>query len=164
MKLLIGYGNTLRQDDGAGWLIASQLAPDYADSNVMVQAAHQLMPEYAALAAQAEQVIFVDASATGPAGQVLIRHVEPASNLCDTHTLQPSGILYLARTLYGHTPPALLVTIAGAEFELSDQLSPAVTTAMPAAIIQIKNLLATKQHQHASKAAVSGSKLVTNDN
>lgn len=141
MKLLLGYGNTMRQDDGAGWLVASQLAPLYHDTDVVVCATHQLMPEHAARVAQAEQVIFVDASVMGPAGQVHIQSIQPATYLNDAHTLQPADILYLAEVLYGHSPSALLVTIAGVEFGLGDQLSATTLKAIPTAVAQIKRLL-----------------------
>jgi len=61
MRLLIGYGNTLRSDDGAGQKIANIVSewnlPQWRSLSV-----HQLTPELALDIAQADLVIFVDAT------------------------------------------------------------------------------------------------------
>jgi hydrogenase maturation protease len=60
MLLIIGYGNTLRSDDGVGphvvREIAAQRLPD-----VTCVVVHQLTPEMAAQVTLADQVLFVDA-------------------------------------------------------------------------------------------------------
>ena len=142
MKLLVGYGNTLRQDDGVGWWIASQLAPRYCDSEVAVVCVHQLLPEIAQSVAESEQVVFVDACIEGPAGCVTVQQIEPASAIGEAHALHPPEILRLAHHLYGVCPPAWLVTIAGETFELGDTLSDPVQAAIPRAVEEISQILA----------------------
>lgn len=136
MKLLVGYGNTMRRDDGVGWLVAGQLAPV-----VRVITAHQLMPEIAYEVAHAGCVVFVDASIEGNAGDVQTRVLHPLDRLEDAHALTPPGILYLAGYLYDRMPPAHLVTITGETFDLGDTLSGTVQAAVPQAIDAICQLL-----------------------
>jgi hydrogenase maturation protease len=58
--VVIGYGNTLRSDDGAGQQVAT-LVEDWQLPQVRSLAVHQLTPELAAELATAQMVIFVDA-------------------------------------------------------------------------------------------------------
>ncbi len=141
MKLLIGYGSTLRQDDGLGWWVASQLAPCYQGSDVRVICAHQLLPEVTASIAKAECVIFVDASVEGCAGSVQVREIQPSRSFGEVHTVQPPEILRLTDYLYGRCPKAYLVTITGEAFGIGDTLSERAQAAIPQAIIEIKRLL-----------------------
>lgn len=142
MKLLIGYGNTMRQDDGVGWLVTDQLVPVVDGSQVRVIQTHQLLPEIAASMAQAERIIFVDASIEGAPGEVQVQHVQPAAQLGEAHAFTPSELLRLADTLYGQCPPTYLVTITGTLFDLGDNFSEVVEAAVPQAITAIQRLLA----------------------
>lgn len=73
--LIIGYGNTLRGDDGVGYRIAEifeqeedGLESHYSEESrhtVRSHPCHQLTPDLAAELAQADRVIFVDAIAPG---------------------------------------------------------------------------------------------------
>jgi hydrogenase maturation protease len=144
MKLLVGYGNTLRQDDGLGWLIADQLRSYYEDSLVSVISTPQLMPELALPVAECELVVFVDASVEGTAGVVCTQQLQAATALREPHTLQPADILGLADYLYGACPKAYLVTVTGESFGLGDTLSTAVQSAIPEVIVQIKELFSER--------------------
>ena len=61
--LVIGYGNTLRSDDGAGQIVAEKIA-QWNLPGVRSLAVHQLTPELAEIIAQADAVIFIDAITT----------------------------------------------------------------------------------------------------
>jgi len=139
MTVLVGYGNTMRRDDGVGWRVVRQLAPHC--TGVQVITAHQLMPELAADVAGAAQVVFVDASIDGTPGEVGIHRLHPLDRLEDAHALTPPGILYLASYLYERVPPAHLVTITGETFALGDTLSATVEAAVPRAVDVICELL-----------------------
>lgn len=141
MKLLVGYGNTLRQDDGVGCVIAARLAPIYVDSGVRVIITPQILPELAADIARSACVVFVDAAIEGSAGSVQVRTLTPLSHMEDAHALTSPGILLFARMLYDSCPPAHLVTITGSAFGLGETLSPPVQNALPQAIAKVRLLI-----------------------
>jgi hydrogenase maturation protease len=58
--LVIGYGNSLRGDDGVGPLVAEQVA-EWNLPDVRSLSVHQLTPELASEMALAKTVIFIDA-------------------------------------------------------------------------------------------------------
>ena len=60
--LVVGIGNTTRRDDAAGVLVAERVARLRPLADVI--AVHQLVPEIAERMAEADVVVFVDASAT----------------------------------------------------------------------------------------------------
>jgi hydrogenase maturation protease len=141
MRCLIGYGNTLRQDDGVGCWLVQQLAPHYADSDVNIITAHQLLPEIAYTVMQAQHVVFVDASIEGRAGDVNLEGIQPLSHLEDAHALTPAGVLYVCGMMGGQIPPAHLITITGANFNLGEDFSVAVQDALPHALDTVRRLL-----------------------
>ncbi|MFI5043071.1 MAG: hydrogenase maturation protease, partial [Acidimicrobiales bacterium] len=71
--LVIGYGNTLRSDDGVGWHAAALLAEDPRLAGVEVLAVHQLTPELALDMSRATLVILIDAGADDPPGAIAVR-------------------------------------------------------------------------------------------
>jgi Ni,Fe-hydrogenase maturation factor len=75
--LVVGYGNSLRGDDGAGWHAAARLAADPRLTGARVLARHQLTPELAAEVATASLVVLVDATTDAPPGSVLLGRVNP---------------------------------------------------------------------------------------
>jgi len=114
--LVIGYGNSLRGDDGAGPFIAERLGAGAI-------ACHQLTPELAEFISQADRVIFVDAHAGVPAGQIAIQPVQPRPSAA-IHRFDPETLLAWSQQLYGRAPEAILVGIGGESFGFSEGLSP----------------------------------------
>lgn len=130
--LIIGIGNTLRSDDGAGAAVCVRVQEALGEA-VDVQIVHQLTPELCAPISQAREVIFVDAHAESAAGALNIVTVQPLavdSVSAFTHDFTPSALLAAARELYGQAPPALLITIGAASFELGETLTPKVAEAV----------------------------------
>ena len=126
--LVIGYGNRLRADDGAGWEAARRLQRRLPARSATVRVAHQLLPEMAEPISRANLVVFIDARAGGGPGQVRRRQVR-AARLTDGavgHFLDPGGLLRLARALYGRAPRALLYSIGAVSFDHTMDLSPPV--------------------------------------
>jgi hydrogenase maturation protease len=125
-------GNPLRGDDGAGPAIAADL--DALVPGLEVLEAAELLPEHAEAVAGAGGVLFLDAAAEGPPGEVRTAPVTPrAARAALLHALLPEELLGLARALHGRAPPAVLVTIAGADFSYREGLSPEVAAAVPLA-------------------------------
>ena len=136
-SLVVGVGNPLREDDGVGWHLAEALA----QTGVPTHTCHQLLPELAAELSQVDLVLFVDACAEGPPGQVLLQTLAPGDTPGYSHHLNAPGLLAWVRALYGHCPQAHLLSVAGAAFGYREGLSPAVEAALPAALQQARILL-----------------------
>lgn len=142
-RLLIGYGNPLRRDDGVGWLLASQLTTQ-VDENIVqmvdgdivrVIAAYQLTPEMAETLSQASEILFVDAVVGGSSGSWKVQTVppNPADGISSlVHHLTPAALLALSQALYGRAPAAQILTVVGADFGYGEALSELVAAALPA--------------------------------
>lgn len=140
--LIIGYGNPLRGDDGLGWQAARRLVGEVRDG-VEVVACHQLMPELAEPLSRAHRAVFIDAAAPGGSpGSIVMSVVQPrpAAPGAFSHHLDPSGLLELARSLYGNAPPAELITVSGQQFDFGEQLSPPVQAALENVVRLMKAL------------------------
>jgi len=128
---VIGYGNALRGDDGAGYLAAELLRERINSADVEVLSMHQLMPELMEPISRARQVIFMDASVVGKAGKVNRIPLRPAPSCSRfTHEATPEVLLAGAQALYGHTPDAVLYTIPGRFFDVGQELTPSVRRAV----------------------------------
>ena len=144
MTLVIGYGNPLRSDDGVGQVVAEAIAARaHAGSGVSAIAAHQLLPEHAEAISGADRVIFVDAEAGGTPGEIRVRELaadtEGSAGLI--HDFTPGTLLAYADLLYGHAPPAVLVTVSGFSFDHGEGLSAQMTAVLPAVIARTAALL-----------------------
>jgi hydrogenase maturation protease len=131
---IIGYGNSLRSDDGLGWRAAECLRGVVSSPHVEVVTCHQLMPEHAELLSRVQRVVFIDACAGGVAGTWTCQRIvaAPSPVTAFSHHLNPVTLLVLAQTLFGACPAeALVVTVAGASFGYGTELSPAVRAALP---------------------------------
>jgi hydrogenase maturation protease len=136
--LIIGYGNALRGDDGAGYIAAELLRERIRDPRVEVLSAHQLTPELMEPISRACQVIFIDASVVGKSGKwhrIPLRPAPACSRF--THQVTPEVLLAGAQSLYGHTPEAALYTIGGKFFEIGQELTPSVRRAVESLVAEL---------------------------
>jgi hydrogenase maturation protease len=161
--LVIGYGNSLRRDDGAGWHAAGLLADDprLGDARVLVR--HQLTPELAEDISAARVVVLIDArDGGGPPGTISIHRVGQGGPAAPawSHHLDPAALVRLADELYGGTPPVFLVSVTGASFGVGDRLSRAVRRALPEVAATVAHLM--DEHTgpvFAGEARVDGQRL-----
>lgn len=117
MILLVGCGNPLRRDDGAGPLLVRLVARRARRADLRTLICHQLTPEIALdlSSPQVTAAIFADASVdTALRGIIPLREGPSPSHL--GHHLSPAALLTLASALYGRRPPAWLVTVPGEDF------------------------------------------------
>jgi len=137
--LVIGYGNTLRGDDGAGPRAAEAVAA-LALPGVHTLACAQLSPEHAEPIAQASVAIFVDA-AVDAGGEVQLRKLEPAdTSQLMAHAADPRTMLALARDVFGRAPAAWLVTIPVETLAFREALSPVAQRGLEQAVRAIQEL------------------------
>lgn len=162
MILLIAYGNSLRQDDGAGLRLAERMAGYCQAMGALVRhlAVQQLAPELALEIAAPEvtAVVFVDTrAATELAGVVQIAPLAPPEAATPSlgHHFQPGVLLaYAALLLEGRpAPPAWLVTVPGVAFEHGEGLSQTASAAIEAAMASNARPLPHLMHDLAVGAA-----------
>ena len=124
--LIIGFGNPLRGDDGAGPEAARRLAA----RGFRAIAVHQLTPELAEPVAAAREVWFLDADRRVAPGEIAVVPIDEAAAGPLEHHATPAALLRLAREVYGAAPNARLAGLGGANFDLTDRLSPAAEAAI----------------------------------
>lgn len=144
--LVVGYGNTLRSDDGVGARAAEALAEDPRLAGANVLAVHQLAPELALEMSRASLVIFVDASAEEAPGAVAVRRLvdgpgRPATGTT-SHHVGPQELVTVAAELYEATPEVVVVSVGVATMEVGEALSPDVAAALPAVSDAVVGLVA----------------------
>jgi hydrogenase maturation protease len=137
--LIIGYGNTLRGDDGVGPRVADAIEALHLPG-VRTLVCQQLSPEHAAPISLAETVVFVDAAVDAPQ-EVQFRRLEPndTSQLM-AHAADPRTMLALSRDVFGHVPHAWWLTIPAEKMEFTETLTPAAQRGCADAVKKIKSL------------------------
>jgi hydrogenase maturation protease len=160
--LVIGFGNTLRRDDGAGAVAARLLTADprLAGDDVRILERYQLLPEMALDIAESSLVIFVDADMRGLPGSIEIHPLEadaPRSNAdaraepgASSHHVGGGELVGLAAVLSGRRPEAVAIGIGIADIELGEGLSPAVEAALPKVVDIVVDLI--ERHRAARPA------------
>jgi hydrogenase maturation protease len=122
--LVIGIGNSGRQDDGLGWAFLDKIGP-LLDNDFDLEYRYQLQIEDAELISHYNRVYFVDASKEQCPDGVLFEECEPKdSRGFSSHALHPETILYLSKNVYNKAPQSYILGISGVEFGLEIGLSP----------------------------------------
>lgn len=156
--LVIGYGNTLRRDDGVGVRSAELLATDprLADDRRLgrleVLTVHQLTPELALDVGAASLVVFIDADVAGEPGAITVRALGSVGPRADadaraepgasSHHVGGAELLALAEELTGHRPDAIAAGIGVADLELGEGLSADVEASLPAVVDAVVGFVA----------------------
>jgi len=139
--LIIGYGNTLRSDDGVGPRVAEAVGALHLPG-VRTLLCQQLSPEHAAAISQADAVVFVDAAVDAP-NEVQLRPLAPSDTTqLLAHAADPRTMLALARDVFGHVPRAWWLTIPAANLEFGETLSTRGELGRQQAVEQILKLRA----------------------
>ena len=145
MVLVIGIGNTLRRDDGAGWRMAEALAARLAQAGVAVhlELCQQLTPEMADAAAELAPtaIAFVDASPSVATPTVTPLHAD-AGDGASSHHLSPVTYLAILDKLYGVQVAAWLVQTPAEDFGHGEGLSELAQRGVEAAAAVAETLLA----------------------
>ncbi|WP_342597569.1 hydrogenase maturation protease [Cyanobacterium aponinum UTEX 3222] len=124
--LVIGYGNSLRSDDGIGQKIAIALS-QLNLKNLSTIATHQLTPELVEKIIQFEQVIFIDAQINSEKIQInKIDNINSYPQQNWTHHLNPISLINLTNKLYNKFPQGWLITIPIKNTNFGEQISPEV--------------------------------------
>jgi hydrogenase maturation protease len=138
--LVIGYGNTLRGDDGVGYQVSETVA-EWQLPQVRSIAIHQLLPELAADIAAVEIVVFVDAivAIDSPTPDIAITPIFAGEDATfSTHIFTPQLLLRMTQKLYRATPVAYLLTIPAIDFTLGVNISSIASTSKDLALDYLK--------------------------
>jgi hydrogenase maturation protease len=140
--LVLGYGNTLRRDDGAGWKAAEEVAR-WGCPSVRVLTRALLTPDLADEIEAADLVVFIDARADRPESGVLLEPVAPPSDaqVSLLHTSSPAMLLGLCRALSGRAPAAILVSIPAEDLGFGENLSATAERGMREALTLLRERL-----------------------
>ena len=121
--LVIGYGNTMRSDDGVGRYIA-EVVQDWNDEYVHALSHHQLMPELVDTIAQYDSVYFVDAFQTDDHTDIVIEKlIAKQERESMNHTATPEYLLWLVHVLYKKNITAWIVKIPAPNMEFGERFS-----------------------------------------
>jgi hydrogenase maturation protease len=137
--LIIGYGNTLRRDDGVGPTVVSRLEEQFGqEQRVAFMTVQQLVPEIAA-ELDARRVVLIDAAMTLNPGDVHVQRVHPGTVLRRslTHHVAGSYLLGLAQALHGRVPGTVSIAIGAGDWAVGEGLSPAVKAAAERVIARL---------------------------
>lgn len=128
MYAVIGYGNVLRRDDGAGLVLAQKISDILKrnDCDVLHLTTHQLTPEliYDLNAPKLNGVLFVD-TRVGVVDAAVA--VEPVFREIDQptvgHQMTPETFLILLEGILGVQVQAWMVSVPGWDFEFGEEIS-----------------------------------------
>jgi hydrogenase maturation protease len=116
--LLIGIGNSGRNDDGLGWAFIDAVERENIFKG-QLEYRYQLQVEDAELISHARQVIFVDAYEGKLENGFKWKQCEPSNEFAfTTHEVPPDSILFLCEEIYQKSPKVNVLMIEGSSWEL----------------------------------------------
>lgn len=140
--LVVGYGNSLRSDDGLGLYAVREIQKKIARPEIEFIEVAQLQPELAETISKKDFVIFIDAVMHGISGETHYELVFPSAKAPGmSHATDPETLLFAAKELYGNAPKALLATVAGECFGFGTKLSPEVEIATRGLATRVTQLI-----------------------
>jgi len=153
--LIYGYGNPGRKDDGLGARFI-ELVDAWLENegvkNIQTDCNYQLNIEDAAVVAEFDKVIFVDASVVEDIESYKLELIEPndASIEFTMHAVSVSFVIDLCRKIYNKIPEAHVLHIKAYDFDFEEALTKQATHNLYAAFeylkaYLVKNVLSEKQ-------------------
>jgi hydrogenase maturation protease len=136
--LVVGVGNDLRGDDGAGRAVVEELAR-LAVPGLHAIWSHQLVPELAEKIGAARLVVFVDA-APGDRPGVEVRRLAACAPAVGGHQSDPGALLGLAALAGFDVPDAYVIGLPAYDLGLGRQLSAPTRAAVADAVAEVLRL------------------------
>lgn len=147
-RLVIGYGNALRRDDGAG-PAAAALLESRALPGLSVHTCHQLTPELAERLREVVWVAFLDAS-LHPGDTIQVRRIGAEDHQgWAGHAGRPQILLAWARCLHGPLPEAWSVGIPARDLGWGFGLSPFTQRSVESAVAWVQDQVFKPGHPQA---------------
>ncbi len=144
--LIYGYGNPGRQDDVVGARIVELVdkwIEDEKIEHISTDCNYQLNIEDAAVIADYDIVIFIDASVVEDVEQFRLETVEPNAATIEftMHAVSTAFVVDLCRKIYGKTPKVSVLHIKAYEFDFKEELTTKTAENMLAAFKFLKGYL-----------------------
>lgn len=140
-SLVIGYGNDLRSDDGAGRVVAERIEA-LALPGVTVKSVIQLTPELALEISEFDTVVFVDASVEVAETTATPVMAGPLDRTAMSHYSTPESLLEMTATVGDLPSKAVAVSIPVTDIGLGMELTPLTAAAVEDAISIVTAILA----------------------
>jgi len=115
-RLIIGYGNTLRGDDGFGVDVVT-LLQNKSLKNTTTISAFQLTPEMALDLLEYSHIVFVDTAFSPSHEYILACSLENTHNVNLSHHISAFHLIDILNTLYDHCPSFEIFSMLGNDFE-----------------------------------------------
>ena len=139
--LVIGYGNPGRGDDGLGPALAARLEA-LGLPGVRVEVAFQLAIEHAAMLAEHERVVFVDATVAADAPFSFVEVTPVPTDAGFTHHVSPGQVLSVARACFDASARCYLLGVrARAMDDFAEGLTPEAGEALESALAHLVGFL-----------------------
>ncbi len=144
--LIYGYGNPGRQDDGLGSRF-TELCEKWIQSekieNITIDCNYQLNVEDAALIADFELVIFVDASVVEDVDDFRLETIAADNSRIEfsMHAVSVGYVVDLCNKIYGKSPLSYVLHIKAYEFDFKEELTQKAEANMMAAFEFLKGFL-----------------------
>jgi hydrogenase maturation protease len=139
--LVIGLGNDLRSDDGAGpRVVAALQGTPWQTLTTAV-----LTPDLADVVAATEWLLVVDAHVDPRLAEPTWLEAEPAAPGLFGHALDVAGLLRLTRILHARTPQVAVLALPARDFALGERASPITYAAERAALAHLQALALAAQ-------------------
>ena len=138
--LIIGYGNTLRGDDGAGVIAAQRVRETIPGVDVLI--VHDIQPEVAESLTPRQLVIFLDAAAGTESLVCTTIDASAPVPPVESHLFSPPQLLVLCKSLYGVIPESVyLIGIPASNFAYSEELSPPTAHSIDECVALVRKLI-----------------------
>ncbi len=138
--LVIGYGNDLRSDDGAGRVVADRIEA-LGLPGIEVRSMSQLTPELSLQIAGTDRVVFVDASVEVAETTLVSVEAETAEGSAWTHYTTPASLLAMTGAVGSVPELAYAVVIPVEGIGLGSELSATAAAGVEEAVDLIIRLL-----------------------
>lgn len=119
---LVGVGNTIRSDDGAGAYVC-RLFDDLKIAGLQTQVVHQLDAELVEGLRPFDRVVIIDAAIDGDDVVLYPLDSTDAQPVASSHHVNASMLAALADKVYGYKLPLMACAVRGYNFEIGDSLS-----------------------------------------
>ena len=139
-SLVIGYGNDLRSDDGAGRAVADRVEALHLPG-VAVRSVIQLTPELALEIAEVDTVVFVDASVEvteTTAAPVTPESPDPSAM---SHYSTPGTLLGMTATIGRVPSTAVAISIPVTDIGLGLELTPLTEISVDQAVGMVREIV-----------------------